>query len=285
MGRLACTLLLMLLAASLATSQNQNSPLRFEVASIKPAERTGPCNIGPGITEFSCKATVNTMIVFAFHLASYQYTFSPAEGPRYKLIAKIPAAVSAEISKGTKDGYEVCMDMLRNLLADRFQLAYHFKQKQLDEYSLVAGKGGPKVTVSPAESLPDNDLSLAPAVPKKDTWYGIAAPIVKGEVSYRRDFAGTVYLASTGATIDQFAAVAKVFLAGVPVVDATELRGRYDFQLTFSASRYESGLKSADNIHAPDIKSAIRSQLGLDLVKKRALLNTFVVDHLEKPSI
>ncbi len=275
----------MLLAASLATSQDQKSPLRFEVASIKPTERTGPCNIGPGITEFSCKATVNTMIVFAFHLASYQYTFSPAEGPRYELIAKIPAAVSAEISKGTKDGYEVCMDMLRNLLADRFQLAYHFKQKQLDEYSLVAGKGGPKVTVSPAESLPDNDMSLAPAVPKKDTWYGIAAPIVKGEVSYRRDFAGTVYLASTGATIDQFAAVAKVFLAGVPVVDATELKGRYDFRLTFSSSRYESGLKSADNIHAPDIKSAIRSQLGLDLVKKRALLNTFVVDHLEKPSI
>lgn len=71
----------------------------------------------------------------------------------------------------------------------------------------------------------------------------------------------------------------------MPVVDATELKGRYDFQLTFSAGRYESGLKSADNIHAPDIKSAIRSQLGLDLVKKRALLNTFVVDHLEKPSI
>jgi uncharacterized protein (TIGR03435 family) len=122
--------------------------------------------------------------------------------------------------------------MLRNLLADRFQLSYHFKQKQLDEYSLVTGKGGPKVTVSPAQSVPDNDLSLAPVVPKKDTWYGIAAPIIKGEISYRRDFAGTVYLASTGATIDQFAAVAKVFLAGVPVVDATELKGRYDFQLS-----------------------------------------------------
>jgi hypothetical protein len=53
MGRLVSFLLLMVLGASLAFSQDLSSPLRFEAASIKPTERTGPCNIGPGITEFS----------------------------------------------------------------------------------------------------------------------------------------------------------------------------------------------------------------------------------------
>jgi uncharacterized protein (TIGR03435 family) len=33
------------------------------------------------------------------------------------------------------------------------------------------------------------------------------------------------------------------------------------------------------------IPATVRSQLGLDLVKKRALLSIFVLDHLEKPSI
>ena len=280
----AGTLFLPLLVGPIARSQDLHSSLRFEAASIKPTDRTGPCDVGPGITQFSCKATVNTMIVFAFNLSSYQYSFSAVEGPRYEVIAKVPAAISQEIAQGTKDGHEVCMAMLRNLLIDRFQLAFHFKQKQLEEYSLVVAKGGPKVITSPAESLPDNDLSPPAIVPKKEI-YGIAPPIVKGEVTFRRDFAGTVYLASTGATIDQFTGVAKLFLAGLPVVDETELKGRYDFRLTFTASRYENPLKSANDIHAPDIRSATRRQLGLDLVKKRALLDIFVVDHVEKPSV
>ena len=279
------TVLLILFAFRFANCQDRNSSLRFDVASIKPSDRTGACDIGPGITQFSCKATVNAMMVFAFGLSAYQYSFSASEGPRYEVIAKVPAAVSEEISKGTKDGHEACMAMLRNLLVDRFKLAFHNRQKQLEEYSLVVAKGGPKVTPSPAESLPDNDLPPSLFNPKTDTYYAIAPPIVRGEVTFRRDYAGTVYLASTGATIDQFAEVAKVFLGGLPVVDATELKGRYDFRLTFGASRYESPLKSANDIHAPDIRSAARHQLGLELVKKRALLNTFVVDYIEKPAV
>ena len=278
------TLVLILFAFRFANCQDRNSSLRFDAASIKPTDRRGPCTIGPGITQFSCKATVNTMMVFAFGLSAYQYSFSASEGPRYEIIAKVPAAVSEEISKGAQDGHEACMAMLRNLLADRFKLSFHYREKQLEEYSLVVAKGGPKVTPSPAESLPDNDMPPPPVIPKTDI-YAIAPPIVKGEVTFRRDFAGTVYLASTGATIDQFAEVAKAFLGGLPVVDATELKGRFDFRLTFGASLYESPLKSANDIHAPDIRSAARHQLGLELVKKRALLNTFVVDHIEKPAV
>ncbi len=279
------TLALILFAFGFANCQDLNSSLHFEAASIKPTDRRGACDIGPGITQFSCKATVNTMMVFAFGLSAYQYSFSASEGQRYEVIAKVPAAVSEEIPKGAKDGHEACMAMLRNLLADRFRLAFHYRQKQLEEYSLVVAKGGPKVTPSPAESLPDNDLPPSTLSPKAEAYYALAPPIVKGEVTFRRDYAGNVYLASTGATIDQFAEVAKLFLGGLPVVDATELKGRYDFRLTFGASRSQSPLKSANDIHAPDIRSAARHQLGLELVKKRALLNTFIVDHVEKPSV
>jgi uncharacterized protein (TIGR03435 family) len=41
------------------------------------------------------------------------------------------------------------MTMLQNLLIQRFKLAYHYQKKQSDEYSLVVGKNGHKLTVSP----------------------------------------------------------------------------------------------------------------------------------------
>ena len=278
------TLLGSLWMVCLASGQPADLPVRFDVASIKSTDHSGPCGIGPGITEFHCQATVNAMMVFAFHLAPYQHSFSMSEGPKYEVIAKVPAALSEEIAKGTKDPDTVAMEMLRGLLADRFKLTYHFDKKELDSYTLTAGKGRPKLTVSPPESLPGSPATSVPPTPKIGKWDGLAPKVVKGEITLARDVYGSVFLLATGATMERFAATAKTFLNGLPVIDATGLTGRYDFSLIFNATHFTSVAKSGTDISSQDLGPAIQRQLGLQLLKKKEMLDIFVMDHVEKPT-
>lgn len=53
---------------------------------------------------------------------------------------------------------------------------------------------------------------------------------------------------------------------GVPVIDETNLSGKYDWDLSFAAGR------------PGDIKTAIHDQLGLDLVESRATVEVLVVE-------
>jgi Protein of unknown function (DUF3738) len=57
---------------------------------------------------------------------------------RYDVTAKIPAGA-------TKEQFRL---MMRHLLVDRFQIAWHWETKEVPGYSLVVGKNGPRFTVS-----------------------------------------------------------------------------------------------------------------------------------------
>lgn len=62
----------------------------------------------------------------------------------------------------TTDGYDIeaktegnpsfhqKLEMLRPLLADRFQLKFHREMRQMPVYSLVVSKGGPKLQITAA---------------------------------------------------------------------------------------------------------------------------------------
>lgn len=73
--------------------------------------------------------------------------------------------------------------------------------------------------------------------------------------------------------------------AGRMVVDETGLTGKYDFTLRWSRENADSSdptVVSRDD--APDIFTAIKEQLGLQMVTRRVPGRVLVVDHVERPS-
>jgi uncharacterized protein (TIGR03435 family) len=71
---------------------------------------------------------------------------------------------------------------------------------------------------------------------------------------------------------------------GQPVTDANGLIGKYDFTLSWVFNGHESAALSA-SFSGPRLSEAVQEQLGLKLEQKKAPVNIFVIDHVERPSV
>jgi uncharacterized protein (TIGR03435 family) len=75
-----------------------------------------------------------------------------------------------------------------------------------------------------------------------------------------------------------------------PVVNDTDLKGRYDLSLTFLPDETQFNGRSpvaklADGVEAaPSLFEALQQQEGLKLNAEKADVDVLVIDHVEKPS-
>jgi uncharacterized protein (TIGR03435 family) len=65
----------------------------------------------------------------------------------------------------------------------------------------------------------------------------------------------------------------------MPVTNATGLAGSYDFTLSWSWDEDTPGAQAAARA---DLVSAVQSQLGLKLERKKGQWEVLIVDHIEK---
>ena len=137
------------LAAATLFAQSASPRLEFEVSSIKPAPPGDPHKISikmsadNGRIDFA-NVSIRDVVLRAYSLKTYQLSGPDWIGSqRYDISAKLPDGA-------TKDQIP---QMLQALLQDRFKLTHHREKKELPVYSLVVGKGGPKL--KPAESDAD----------------------------------------------------------------------------------------------------------------------------------
>jgi hypothetical protein len=116
----------------------------FEVATIKPVNPDVPGRFfRTSGTEFSTHNTsLADMISFAYGIQTGQIIGAPAwvQSEKYDLQAKFPP-------EGMPSAVQV-KTMLKKLMADRFQLAFHNDKKELSVYVIVVTKDGPKLTKS-----------------------------------------------------------------------------------------------------------------------------------------
>ena len=68
-------------------------------------------------------------------------------------------------------------------------------------------------------------------------------------------------------------------VAGRVVIDQTGLKDRYELTLEYSAT-----LTPGPTDPRPSVFTAVREQLGLQLVADRAPLRTLVIERIERPS-
>jgi uncharacterized protein (TIGR03435 family) len=244
------------------------TPLAFEVASVKPAVDgihgvKGGCHGIDSIFTPEQKADAPSpgrcVITDArlSHLIDRAWDLRSAalikSGPdwiargdeRFNIVAK-----AEDPAKATE---QQLLTMLQTLLVDRFQLKFHRETTEMAGFALMAAKTGTKLQESKSE-----EVGLAFGVGGGDQ----AKPVpgqprtIKARRYSMSMLVNLLYgLAERG-----------------PGIDKTGLDGVYDFTLSW------------DEDAGPSLSTALREQLGLRMESEKVPVSLFVVDSAQRPS-
>lgn len=145
--------------------------------------------------------------------------------------------------------HEQLQPLLQQLLADRFKLAVHRESKQTAGFALVAGSGKSK---------------LSQAAQPKD--YFTVRP---GLIQCKR------------LSMTQFAnGLSRI--VGRPVVNETGLEGEYEVKLEWTPEQSTTPPSGEASEPALSLFTALQAQLGLRLQAQKELIETVIVDHVER---
>jgi uncharacterized protein (TIGR03435 family) len=154
--------------------------------------------------------------------------------------------------------------VLRELLAERFQLKLHRELREMPAFVLAVAKGGSK---------------LQSPVAEKDLQAGVPQSRINqyGRGHMQGHFA---LLSNLSRSL-----TAEPEAEGRPIVDKTGLTGQYDFTLRWMPVDPGPGAAPADpGEQWPSLFTAVQEQLGLKLTPKKEQIEVIVVDSADKPS-
>ena len=259
--------------------------LSFEVASIKPADpaKHTPSNFVLDMNDlFGGGANPQGHLVAQGSLQGYigfAYKLWPSREQQDAMLAGVPKWVGADQyvinaeAEGTPTKDQLRL-MMQSLLADRFKLVVHLEHRETQVLALVLdrpGKTGPKLYVHPDDVPCDfakvtTDVFVLPC----NTVQAVDRPN------------NSILMSGRNLTMFEIAKNLTP-LTGYfahPVVDQTELSGRFDFALQWT--------RQTNNPVTPDpgttIQEALEDQLGLKLKSTKAFMDILIVDLAERPS-
>jgi uncharacterized protein (TIGR03435 family) len=259
-----CAFAVSIIAIFFASAQTPPRPRfeAFEVATIKP---TDPNPTGRWIRMQSANRfqahnhAVRTLIAAAYDLNPQAISGGPpwVDSDHWDILAKTPGEVRPNLDEQ--------MAMLRRLLRERFQLAFHRESKEFSIYTLSVAKGGPK--------------------PKESTIKPDATPEGPPPLVFVLSPTGA-RLPARYATMAEFASVLQRSPLDRPVVDRTGLSGRYDFDLEFAPDESVWGgtVPRPEKSDLPGLFQAVQEQLGLRLEATKGPVEALIIKHIERPS-
>lgn len=239
-------------AVSAAGAQTPAPKLSYEVSSIKlnnSGSQNSSGSFGPYLR--ATNFTVKSLILLSYHVPESQLTGEP------DWIGTLRFDIEARTADGVHlHGPEENLALIRSLLEDRFQLKVHRETREGAVFNLVVGKNGSK---------------LKPAAQNDGTR---SAGVTGGPDS--------VEMTGTGNSIDDLIGRLSAQVER-PVIDKTNLSGKFDFKMTFNPRPMVSADPNKPSI-APDIFTAIQEQLGLKLESARGPVEVVVIDSVSKPT-
>jgi uncharacterized protein (TIGR03435 family) len=163
--------------------------------------------------------------------------------------------------------------MMQSLLENRFRLRVHRETRVSSVYFLVTTKGRVKMNLSADQTSPDE--TRPPSSPFDGPPRG-------------RALMGPGMLMANATPVSVLVKVLTPELER-PVLDKTNLNGRYDIRLKWMPEVQPAGVTGGPDAAAnaadlPGLFTALREQLGLELKSDRGPVEFLVIDSAEKPS-
>ncbi len=221
----------------------------FEVATIKPSspsEVGGNIRLGGHEVRLDNQSVVD-LIAFAYSLHKKQIIGLP------NWLNEAHFDIQGESNIIAIPNLTQVQEMLQKLLVERFGLVFHFGERELPVFAITVDKSGAKLHASDSHSTLPSETGL----PSE---------------------AGTRSRKFTNCTLGDFALGMQSYLAR-PVVDETNLQGRYNFVLTWARDD-ASGVELNS---AAGLFTAVQEQLGLRLEPKRASVHVMQIDRISSP--
>lgn len=271
-GKRLLTFALLVAMASVGRGQTtapappDNLP-RFEVATIKPVDpepgvvhATG-VNVYPGGRLVITGLPLKTLITAAFDLNYWQLSGGSdwMDKVRYDVQAKAPQTAQTALIRPESTWFSLkdkqMQLMLQALLIDRFQLKFHRETKT--GTVLILEKSGKPLKLRPTKATA-NDISGD---------FGRAAG--RGVLGHN-------------VSMDQLAKFLSGFIVHRPVLNETGLEGQYDFES--KTIQTNADFQSNDPSDANSAYLDAVREIGLRLRTAKGPVETFVIDHAERPS-
>jgi uncharacterized protein (TIGR03435 family) len=243
--------------ATTSTTSAEGAVPEFEAATIKPVKEPDPNQMHDrtdGRRYTVRNATLRDLILMAYRVDRQQI----AGGPAWTATDEYDVVAVAESDTQLEDHGD---EMMRTLLAERFQLKFHWEQRERSVYALVVAKGGTKLKVADVNGQPNKGCRSL------------------GNCSF------------TKVPLADFCRFMGFVVMDKPVVDKTGLAGEFDITLKWTPDETQfDGMgihvpPAVDNPNAPpELFTAIQEELGLRLEPRKIPAEVLVIDHAERPS-
>ncbi len=284
---------LFFLLGAFAAGSAQQEHKQFDVVSIRE-NRSG----GPSPSNFPLDPTVRynyhgdllrarnipllQLLVFAYAKNMYDILEFRRQLPAWARETRFDVEARTQGSP-TKDDMRA---MVRSMLEDRFQLKLHTEIQKTDVLRLELvhpGKLGPNIrpyaaTEPPCDAVPPyGDVAVGLTHDGFPAYCGVmvwipGTPAGEMRVGGRRLTAADIAL-GVGAAAD---------FTQRPVIDATGLTGTYDLLLDYAPVTSDPSRVQTSN--GVPLEIALRKQLGLKLQPGKGSVESYVIDHVSKPS-
>ena len=241
----------------------------FEVATIKPSDMhisgmQGPV-VYPNGRVVIRRTTLKNLIVIAFQLSYWQV--AGGEGwmsdTSYDIEAIPPENLSVQTLDLRYTNWAIedkhLRQMLQALLIDRFQLKFHREQRSGTVYFLE--RSGRPLRLQPTKASSESENT------SESTRFS-------GDIG----FVGGRWVLFN-ASLPQIAKYAADHILRTPVFDRTNLSGSFDYSQRAALSDAEANYSDPS-----DSFLLLIGELGLRLKSSRGAIETFVLDHAERPS-
>jgi uncharacterized protein (TIGR03435 family) len=274
--RVVCLLVMTTLACAAGIAAQSPEVPAFDVASIKPQDGDPGFVPSTPVHFVDANATLRSLIAWAWDVRGFQIDGGPewSGSRRFDVSARSPRPVPESTMRL----------MVRQLLADRFQLKIRIEARQLPRYVLRTARADRRLGAGLQPASVDCAVALAArfGAPAPD---GSSAPPCLWRVGITPPVARMLV---DGAPMPSFAGLLERLL-NRKVVDATDLRGAYDVRLEFAADQMPMAVPGGGASDLPprdglSLFTALEEQLGLKLESGRGPVDVIVIESAQMPT-